>query len=129
MKNSIKIHWKDGKNFSADFILFQHYSKINYADYIGQYDNFSLGRNKRKKDYVSLGLSFDIETTSMMIDNEKTAFVYHWQIGIGNDCFYGRELKEVVQVVDKLAVMFYPRRVICWVHTVSYEYGFLIEYM
>ena len=47
----MKIHWKDGKNFSANFILFQHFSKINYADYIGQYDNFSIGRKKRKKDY------------------------------------------------------------------------------
>ena len=63
----MKIHWKDGKNFSADFILFKHYSKINYADYIGQYDNFTLGRKKRKKDYVSLALSFDIETTSMLV--------------------------------------------------------------
>ena len=97
----MKIHWKDGRNFSANFILFQHYSKINYADYIGQYDNFSIGRKKRKKDYVSLGLSFDIETTSMLVNNEKSAFTYHWQIGIGNDCFYGRELKEVVQVFDK----------------------------
>ena len=125
----MKIHWKNGKNFRADYILFQHFSKINYADYIGQYDNFSLGRKKRKKDYVSLGLAFDIETTSIMIDNEKTAFVYHWQIGIENDCFYGRELKEVVQVFDKLSDMFYPRRVICWVHNFAYEYGFLIEYM
>ena len=66
----MQIHWKNGRNFSADFILFQHYSKINYADYIGQYDNFTLGRKKRKKDYVSLGLSFDIETTSMLVDNE-----------------------------------------------------------
>ena len=47
----MQIHWKDGRNFRADFILFQHFSKINYADYIGKYDNFSLGRKKRKKDY------------------------------------------------------------------------------
>ena len=120
----------DLKNSNIKLQIFQHYSKINYADYYNvSRETFTLGRGKRKKSYIPLAVSFDIETTSTVIDEHNVAWCYHWQIGIDDDCFYGRNLQEVVGVFENLSMLAGEKNIICWIHNLSYEFGFLIEYM
>lgn len=120
----------DLKNSKAKIQIFRHYSKIDYGKYFNvSRETFSLGRGKRKKTYIPLALSFDIETTSTIIDGHNVAWCYHWQIGIEDDCFYGRNLNEVLEVFEKISFLAGENSVICWIHNLSYEYGFLIEYM
>ena len=103
--------------------VFRDYTELNPWHY--NYQSFEMGRGKKRKTYSELPLSFDIETTSTEIDGNKVAWVYHWQIGIGNDCYYGRELKDAIFVFDDIAERFKDEYVICWVHNLSYEFGFL----
>lgn len=92
-------------------------------------DTFMMGRGKNRREYVNLPLAFDIETTSTVINGDKTAWCYHWQLGVGDHCYYGRELKDAKYVFDDLAERFNGRYLIMWVHNLSYEFGFLSEYL
>ena len=107
--------------------VFKDYTELNPWLYI--YPSFEMGRGKKRATYSELPLSFDIETTSTEIDGNKVAWVYHWQIGIGNDCYYGRELKDAIFVFDDIAERFKDEYVICWIHNLSYEFSFLTEYI
>ena len=90
----------DLKTSKIDVQIFQHYSKINYAKYFNvSRKTFSIGRGKRKKEYIPLAVSFDIETTSTVIDGHNVAWCYHWQIGIDDDCFY-KPSKSSLKVYD-----------------------------
>src|SRR5678809_1284031 len=47
--------------------------------------NYTTIRNHRKTTYINLPCGFDIETTSAIVDNRKTAFMYVWMLGIGHN--------------------------------------------
>lgn len=103
------------------------YEDLNPYEYM--FDTFAMGRGKNRKTYSTLPLSFDIETTSTMIDGDKVAWCYHWQLGFGDNCYYGRYLKDVKFVFDDIAERFDGQYVICWIHNLSYEFSFLSEYI
>ena len=88
-----------------------------------------MGRGKNRHEYVNLPLAFDIETTSTVINGDKVAWCYHWQMGVGDHCYYGRNLKDAKFVFDDLAERFEGRYLIMWVHNLSYEFGYLSEYI
>lgn len=103
------------------------YEDLNPYEYM--FDSFVMGRGKNRKTYSALPLSFDIETTSTMIDGEKVAWCYHWQLGFADKCYYGRYLKDVKFVFDDISERFKDEYVICWIHNLSYEFSFLSEYI
>ena len=123
-------------NVVPKFVMAE-YSNFFFFDYFKNIKNdfFSLGRNKNKKEYVKCGFSFDIETTSTEINDEKTAWCYHWQMGISSvdgkrqDCFYGRNLKDFKNVCDNISNILKDKYIICLVHNLSYEFTFLLEYL
>ena len=86
-----------------------------------------MGRGKKRREYVNLPLAFDIETTSTVINGDKVAWCYHWQLGVGDHCYYGRDLKDAKYVFDDLAERFDGRYLIMWVHNLSYEFGFAFK--
>lgn len=88
-----------------------------------------MGRGKNRAVYVNIGVGFDIETTSTEISGHKVAWCWHWQIAVGDDVYFGRHLKDAVTFFDDLAERFKGQYVICWIHNLSYEFGFLTEYM
>lgn len=92
-------------------------------------DTFMMGRGKNRAEYVNLGVGFDIETTSTEIDGHKVAWCWHWQVCVGDDVFFGRHLKDAITLFDDLAVRFKGQYIICWIHNLSYEFGYLTEYM
>lgn len=80
---------------------------------------------------ANIPLSFDIETTSTYIDNEKVAFMYVWAFALADDVYYGRTWNELQGLVDLLqqAWDLNPKK-ICriYVHNLAYEFQFMRKY-
>lgn len=75
-------------------------------------------------------MAFDIETTSTYINDEKTAFMYIWMFGIGEDVYYGRTWDEFKEVMDELSSQLNlneNRRVIVYVHVLAFEFQFFYK--
>lgn len=84
--------------------------------------------------------TFDIETTSAWLDGNKVrgykkgksteywnnlkpiALCYLWQFSFNDKVYYGRELKDFIQVLDDLPKL---TDIIIWIHNLSFEYVFL----
>lgn len=115
--------------------------------YFRKYDYDKIINNSSrhyKKWYSNLIFTFDIETTSVMVDPEsgdttlfdtskpnnyyddfeKIGFMYIWMFGIGSDVVYGRtwdELKEFLHILNGYVLGIK----IVYVHNLSFEFQFL----
>lgn len=117
--------------------MIQHYSRFVYT-----LSNEHLIPNKKK--YDNTIYSFDIETTSFIIYNNKiydTNFydklekkeqskctkhttMYVWQLGINENVYFGRtwdELKKFISIIDKLN----EYKKIIWIHNAAFEFTYL----
>ena len=88
---------------------------------------------KTSVEYINIPFSFDIETTSTYIDNNKVAFMYLWGFGVKdeNHIYYGRTWKELLIFLNNLSNEFElnsKRRIICYVHNLGYEFQFMKKY-
>ena len=86
--------------------------------------------NTRKVEFLNIESAFDIETTSMIINGQKTAFMYIWMFGIGHgrDVYYGRtwdEFKAFTQLVVDSLELNKDRRLVVYSHGLSYEFQFM----
>lgn len=95
------------------------------------FTTYSLGKGKKRINYINIDFNCDIETTSTRIKGEKVAWCYHWQIGFNNQVYAGRNLKDIVSVFDKINEWCGNNnaRIICLVHNFAYEFHFLNEYI
>ena len=83
--------------------------------------------------YYNVAAGFDIETTSYMVEETKTAFMYIWQIGIGhgNAVYYGRtweELQELCEFLQDYLDLTFDQRLVIYVHNFGYEFQFMRKY-
>ena len=79
-------------------------------------------------EYFNIACAFDIETTSMMIDNVKYGFMYCWQVAIDDVVIMGRCWEEFIQMCKKLTDnlnLSTHRRLIFYIHNISFEFQFL----
>lgn len=84
--------------------------------------------NYKREWYYNIACAFDIETTSIMIDDEKSAYMYIWMLGLDGYCIIGRTWDEFIWCLDKLttylgigANIYLP----IYVHNLSYEFQFI----
>ncbi len=88
----------------------------------------------KKKTYLNIPCGFDIETTSTKLaDGSKTAFMYIWTFGIGNDknIFHGRTWEDFTYVCEQLQQKYQlseDRILTCYIHNLSYEFQFMRKY-
>lgn len=54
---------------------------------------------------------------------EKVGLCYEWQFGIGDHYFYGRELRDFLQILKIMDAL--PGKKIIWVHNLGFEQTFL----
>lgn len=81
--------------------------------------------------YMNIPVVFDIETTSFYNNGVKNAIMYAWTFGINGKSIRGRTWKEFVKVIDKLIKQYnisLERRIIIYVHNLSFEFQFLNHY-
>lgn len=91
-------------------------------------------KNNRGVEYLNIESGFDIETTSMTFnDDTKTGFMYIWMFGIklGEPIYYGRtweEFQELCTLLQESLSLHDERRLVIYVHNLSYEFQFMRKY-
>lgn len=112
----------------GDIFTMQH-----KADFIEAVKNSGLDtctmhrRNKSYKVY-NVPASFDIETTSTEIMNQKIAYMYIWQFGINGYVIFGRtwdEFKELVKLLNQELTLSDELRLPVYVHNLNFEHSFI----
>ena len=129
MKKSNECQTMNGKIWRNGLAKsFELFDPFKYSTNLG---TFTMKSHKEITTYATLPLAFDIETTSTIIDGQETAWCYHWQLGIGDDVYFGRYLEDAKILFDKIAriLSHYVEKIICLVHNFPYEFGFLTEVM
>lgn len=92
----------------------------------------TVNKNKKFIQYCTTVAAFDIEVSSLKINGEKRVVPYIWQIAIQDYVFYGRHFEDIVQMFELLHRIFetnIDRRLIIWVHNLSYEFQFIRKYL
>ena len=101
----------------------------------------SKGEHTRTNKYCNDIFTFDIEVTSAWIDSdgevitykpglsndywnelEPLALCYIWQFSVNDSVYYGRELRDFLNVLNDI-----PKdvKIVIWIHNLSYEFQFL----
>ena len=108
-----------------------HYSKM--LEYLSTIPTLPTIKNNKKVEFYNIEAGFDIETTSQKIGDDKRAFMYVWQIGIGyqNRVFYGRTWLEFIDLCEQLSSyleLSENKRLVIYVHNLGYEFQFMRKY-
>lgn len=87
----------------------------------------------KKIQYLNLPCGFDIETSSVVVNDEKAAFMYIWMIALGENTpvYYGRTWEEFQSVCEKITAkleLSESRRLVVYVHNLGYEFQFMRHY-
>lgn len=82
--------------------------------------------------YYNCSCAFDIETTSFIdSNNEKSATMYIWMLGINGLCMIGRtweEFTDVINTVVEILDLDENNRVVIGIHNLGYEFQFMRHY-
>lgn len=82
----------------------------------------------RKGKFYNIPCAFDIETTSTYINGEKVAIMYEWTLGLDGLVIIGRtwdEYKQVIDIITDALQLGDKRKLIIYVHNLSFEFQFL----
>lgn len=98
-------------------------------------DDTMVLKNNKKVSYYNVPASFDIETTSFTRSSrldgsdEKVAIMYEWTFGINGHVIIGRTWEEFITLIDRVCADLdldpESRRLIIYVHNLSYEFQFM----
>lgn len=105
-------------------------SKVPQVNIVRKYNV----HKKKVEEILNVEMSFDIETTSMLLQNgDKFAFMYEWTFGIhdGNYICYGRTWEQFLKLCDDLQKFYNlndDRRCIIYVHNLGYEFQFMRKF-
>lgn len=96
-------------------------------------DHYRRARNK-KVAYLNAYATFDIETTTIWDDKNRPpeGFMYHWQMCIAGVVVYGRTWEEWIELMRELSEWLElsdERRMVCYVHNLSYEFEFIRDFL
>ena len=86
---------------------------------------------KNKVEYFNVPASFDIETSSWCEKGSHYATMYIWQFGLNGSVIYGRtwrEFETFLTVLFELLNLGPKRRLIVYVHNLSYEFHWIRKY-
>lgn len=95
--------------------------------------DYQVIKTNKKIEYINIPCSFDIETTSTYIDDEKVAYMYIYMLGINdeNNILIGRTWEEFKNHCKQLKDYFNlsdTRRLVIYVHNLGYEFQFMRKY-
>ena len=84
-------------------------------------------RNTKREQFLNIPISFDIETSSFIDNDEKVAIMYAFVLCINGKCIIGRNWNEFLLLLCKIENYFETseiRRIIIYVHNLAYEFQF-----
>lgn len=80
--------------------------------------------------YKDAIISFDIETSSFMLDDKKRACMYTWQMAINGKWYLGRTWSDFERCMKLLQKHFWVNnrfRLIIWVRNLAYEFQWIMK--
>lgn len=81
-------------------------------------------KNKKKKvKYINVVAAFDIETSTLPIEEE--AFMYIWQLQIEEQTIIGRTWPEFMDLMKRISDRLGEDRMAIYVHNLAFEFSFL----
>lgn len=110
---------------------FVSFENINYDELDKILLSFSFVKKykKAKVEYGNVACSFDTETTSTKVNNEKVAFTYFWQFALSDRFYcYGRtweEFRTLINYISSRISLSPQHALICYVHNLSFEFQFM----
>ena len=87
---------------------------------------------KGKVTFYNIPASFDIETSSFMVGEEKHACMYIWQFGLNGSVIYGRtwdQFFEFLGILQEHLELANDHRLIIYVHNLAYEFQFINKWI
>lgn len=117
------------------------YEYENKEQFLKLFENQKAIQKKgTKKKYFNLSVSFDIETSSIYIDDDfnscsnsdfqKVSNMYIWQVAINDNIIYGRYWKQFIELIKNIARKLNTdlnNRLIIYVHNLSYEFQYIYK--
>lgn len=82
----------------------------------------------KQKYYFDVPISFDIETSSFLENDEKVAIMYEWSFAIYNYVIVGRTWEQYITLLNELCENLkvnLNKQLIIYVHNLGYEFQFL----
>lgn len=70
-------------------------------------------------------ITFDIETSSFIIDDKKYACMYVFAVCVNEIVYFGRRWEQFIEFIEKLNNL--KNDYIIWVHNLSYEFQFIYK--
>ena len=136
----VKLCYKmDGDRLHETEAYIVHFKKGDAIPFLPdlkevQYTKISKWIDKKEHEYRYLHIycGFDIETTNIYDDNNKLAFMYHWQFGINTHIIYGRTWEEFTEFLDRLQKQLKlteHRRLIIWIANEGFEFQFMRRHL
>lgn len=111
------------KNFSDEFSYCKNVSRETLESVLGGIDKY------KGEHYLSMPISFDIETSSFYSEEKKFCCLYLWQMDFGGICFYGRTYDEFLETIRLIRELVLPEIIIVvYVHNLAYEFQFMRKY-
>jgi len=104
---------------------------VDYSIIKDKFENAKIIKVSRRPDTYSLVTSFDIETTSTIVQGEKVAFMYIWQFAFEDYIIYGRtweQYKAFTMKLQELGQLSKERVLITYIHNMSFEFQFMRKY-
>ena len=109
-----------------------YYQEVDYTLIDKIIDNATLIKGRKNQPSLyNLACSFDIESTSMMYQEEKVAFMYIWMFQIEDVSVYGRtwgEYQDFIKTISKRYGLSKFKALVVYVHNFSFEFQFMKNY-
>lgn len=90
--------------------------------------SITIRRGKYPKRVIDVCCGFDIETTNIVEDDCKHAYMYHWQFSWNDDVILGRtwgEFTELLEIIKKQNSIPENVYIIVWIANESFEFQFM----
>lgn len=111
-----------------NFVSFENID-YNKLDQILDSLDFVKKSKKAKIEYANCACSFDTETTSTEINEQKVAFTYFWQFALTDEFYcYGRtwqDFKTLISYISNHLKLNSNHALICYVHNFAFEFQFM----
>lgn len=104
---------------------------IDYTDIKKAKITKKRGREGRIE-YINYAFSFDTETSSFTINDEKQCCMYLWGFGYGDKCITGRTWADFLALYDEIVKelgLNYSKRIIVYVHNLGYDFQFFRKHL
>ena len=91
-------------------------------------EKYNIKGGKKLVNYVC---SFDTETTNIVLDGKKLAFVYLWGFSFNNEFYVaGRTMQEFMQFIDNMIefLSMYELNIAIYCHNLSFDYTFIFNF-